>query len=421
MELPHPYGMNNIGPTLWSTATHQYAVVIRPDAEVSVHKRARPDGAWSSYVISGAARTKLGLPIAPDDHNYMAIAVDSLGYIHLMGNMHAYFNETRYIRSTNPGDITSWSIGSLPGLTTPYRLTYPQFVRRSNGGLMMFMRAYGGSGGGDYHYWHLANNTQPNTWSVNTKIWQGLGVDDPGTPGADDWSAYQSWAEADPITGRLGVSWVWRKDALDADGCRWPSFAYMTGIGMWFDVTGAPLTLPITPYNNPGAHLTHSLYAQDSATPTPIVNVSGFAWDTSSRPHFTLATASTSVNATLSPLDHVYWDGSQWLREPMLSAPENRLSCYAPSAHLFSHEENIHLMGVHGNGSGFISKSLTQAVSRSFWGHTKRHSSLNTPPFNNAIHTDPEARRLHGLAEFLIPDGPNPVVHRYGLRHRITL
>ncbi len=97
-------------PNHWVGPTYEYALVVRRDWHIVIWKRAvAGPGAWTSHDVSD---TELGLCVAEDAHNGVAMAVDSLGYIHIAGNVHE--ERLRYIRSTNPDDITAWESGPRP-------------------------------------------------------------------------------------------------------------------------------------------------------------------------------------------------------------------------------------------------------------------------------------------------------------------
>lgn len=104
-------GGSGDGPILWSTATHEYAIVIRLDWGLTVGKHAlnAPFEAWETYDLSAdpIAAAALSLPVdVADDHHRMAICVDRYGYIHIVGNQHQ--DERHYIKSSSPNDITEW-------------------------------------------------------------------------------------------------------------------------------------------------------------------------------------------------------------------------------------------------------------------------------------------------------------------------
>lgn len=78
-----------------------------------------------------------------DAHNYLTLAVDKAGHIHLSGNMHG--DPLLYLRSDTPGDITSLKqVKSMVG-RAENRVTYPKFMKGLDGDLL-FKYRHGGNG-----------------------------------------------------------------------------------------------------------------------------------------------------------------------------------------------------------------------------------------------------------------------------------
>jgi hypothetical protein len=78
-----------------------------------------------------------------DSHNYITMAVDAAGHIHLSGNMHV--DPLLYFRTTQPGDIRSMQqVKSMVGKDED-RCTYPQFMYGPDERLIFHYRD-GGSG-----------------------------------------------------------------------------------------------------------------------------------------------------------------------------------------------------------------------------------------------------------------------------------
>ncbi len=91
--LPHFFTGELYGPTLWSTQDRQYAAHFSGSigaGELRVSVRNRDTGFWlASHQMTGAERTALNLPnVDNDGHRSPAIAVDGLGYLHVLANMH---------------------------------------------------------------------------------------------------------------------------------------------------------------------------------------------------------------------------------------------------------------------------------------------------------------------------------------------
>lgn len=102
-------------PNMWVTDDYIYALVVQLDWRIRVWQQNRQTQVWSSFDISD---TVIGIGVEQDGHNGVSMAVDSLGHIHIMGNAHA--ERLRYIRSSDPHDITSWGVGVMPSTFAKY-------------------------------------------------------------------------------------------------------------------------------------------------------------------------------------------------------------------------------------------------------------------------------------------------------------
>lgn len=83
-----------------------------------------------------------------DSHNYVTLAVDSAGQIHVSGNMHCV--PIVYFRTERPGDITRFR--QFPAMVgrNEQRCTYPRFLHGPKGELIFTYRD-GRSGSGDQY------------------------------------------------------------------------------------------------------------------------------------------------------------------------------------------------------------------------------------------------------------------------------
>ena len=95
-----------------------------------------------------------------DSHNYITMAVDDAGQLHLAADMHVV--PLVYFRTTTPGDIRSFQridrmVGDLES-----RCTYPRFLRGPDNALLFTYRD-GGSGNGNQIY---------NRYDVGTQTWR---------------------------------------------------------------------------------------------------------------------------------------------------------------------------------------------------------------------------------------------------------
>ena len=166
-----------------------------------------------------------------DSHNYMDMAFDADGFLHLSGNMHA--QPLKYFRSTRPYDIHT--LEQVPEMTgeDETRVTYPVFMKGPDGRLIFHYRI-GGSGNGSEIY---------NVYDTGTKTWKRL-LDKPLMDGEGLMNAYMQG----PVLskdGRYHLIWVWR-DTPDCSTNHTLSYARSRDLVHWETVRGEETPLPIT-------------------------------------------------------------------------------------------------------------------------------------------------------------------------------
>ncbi len=157
---------------------------------------------------------KLDSDLKWDSHNYVTMAIDSEGHLHLSGNMHCV--PLIYFRTTRPWEIGSFErVGNMVGAEEK-RCTYPKFFE-GGGGELIFTYRDGRSGNGNQIY---------NVYDVEKKQWRRL-LDEPLTDGKD--ASPQTWwttCESGATTSRSGTTsrrgWAayapstWTKSAVTA-------------------------------------------------------------------------------------------------------------------------------------------------------------------------------------------------------------
>ena len=168
-----------------------------------------------------------------DSHDYVTMAVDDDGFIHLSGNMHV--KPLVYFRTTRPLDIHSFERAAMVGEKED-RVTYPTFFRGPQNSLIFTYRD-GQSGKGDQIY---------NVYDPAAKSWRRL-LDTPLTSGQGKMNAYLHGPLKGP-DGLYHLCWVWR----DHPGCESnhdPCYARSADLVHWETAAGKPLDLPITQEN----------------------------------------------------------------------------------------------------------------------------------------------------------------------------
>lgn len=193
--LPDPRnGRAFIQSNLWSTDDSQYAVWVAPDDTPMVGRRALGDDAWEVETLAEVPGNPLAAPTEDNLHNVYAVAVDSLGYVHVIGNMHT--DPVRYVRSVRPNDISEWQAARLDEVEE--RVTYPMIVALPDDTLLLFVRQRSDRGTG----WILAERLDPGATD-----WEALGA---VLEGRDGESPYIHDVALDPADGSVHLLSTWR-------------------------------------------------------------------------------------------------------------------------------------------------------------------------------------------------------------------
>lgn len=166
-----------------------------------------------------------------DSHNYVTFALDSQGFLHLSGNMHA--SPLVYFRSARPLDPTTFARVSPMVGAEESRTTYPRFFTGPQGELIFTYRT-GGSGNGDQIY---------NRYDADARSWRRL-LDRPLIAGEGRNSAYLHGPVLGP-DGWFHLCWMWR-ETPDCATCHNVSYARSRDLVNWETSNGRNLTLPIT-------------------------------------------------------------------------------------------------------------------------------------------------------------------------------
>lgn len=175
--------------------------------------------------------TKLPDTTGWDSHNYLALAADDDGYLHLSGDMHAV--PLKYFRTAKPWDATTFvRVDRMTG-ANERSVTYPRFFRGPENEFLFTYRD-GHSGNG---------NQFINTYDLRTKTWKRL-LDRPLTNGEGKRNAYFDGPVKGP-DGWFHLAWVWRESG-DAASNHHLSYARSRDLVRWESGAGRPLPTPIT-------------------------------------------------------------------------------------------------------------------------------------------------------------------------------
>lgn len=210
-----------VGFCLLSSADRQYVAYYDHERRMTVASRKLGAGDWQ--------RKTLPSEIGWDSHNYVTMALDALGQLHVSGNMHN--DSLVYFRTTRAGDIASLSKAPMTG-EKENRVTYPRFMEDAQG-CLLFTYRHGGSGKG-INLW--------NRYDAKSRSWSRL-LDVPLFDGQGKTNAYPS------LPRRHGdffhTIWVWR-DTPDCATNHHLSYARSRDMVHWESAFGDKLKLPIT-------------------------------------------------------------------------------------------------------------------------------------------------------------------------------
>jgi hypothetical protein len=211
-----------VGFSLLTSGRRQYVAYYDAAHRMTVGARTLDQRQWQLV--------KLDSKIGWDSHNYITMAVDSEGNLHLSGNMHCV--PLVYFRMEKPGDITTFKRLPMTGKNES-RCTYPHFLRDLSGRLVFTYRD-GGSGNGSNYY---------NVYDVSSRSWSRL-LAAPLFDGQGQRNAYPSGPAIGPDK-LFHVVWVWR-DTPDCATNNNLSYARSRDLIHWETAAGQAVELPIT-------------------------------------------------------------------------------------------------------------------------------------------------------------------------------
>ena len=234
IKIDRVWAGHPVGFSLLTDKNRQYVAYYNADRHMMAGQRNLNEDAFSltalpvtSRETSGGTSTVLGW----DSHNYIAMAVDKDGFIHLSGNMHVH--PLTYFRSTKPNDISTLvQVPEMVG-SNEIRCTYPKFMVTREGDLIFHYRD-GASGEGNEIY---------NLYDVASKKWSRL-LDTPLTDGQGLMNAYQSQPQLREDNW-YHVYWVWR-DTPDCSTNHDLSYMKSPDLKKWYNAFGQPIKMPAT-------------------------------------------------------------------------------------------------------------------------------------------------------------------------------
>ncbi len=212
-------------PVRFALLTHediQYVGYYDANRQMTVASRKLGSDKWTYQPLDSH--------IGWDSHNYITMAVDSTGRLHVSGNMHN--DPLVYFRTETPGDIQTLRPAAMTG-KVENRVTYPQFLTDDKDRLIFTYRD-GGSGNGVNIY---------NRYDADTQTWTRL-FDQPLFDGQGNDNAYPKGPKRES-DGLFHVAWVWRENP-DCATNHHLSYARSRDLVNWETAGGEPAELPIT-------------------------------------------------------------------------------------------------------------------------------------------------------------------------------
>lgn len=219
----HPVGF-----ALLTWPPFQFVAFYDANRRLTLAHRRLTESSWSFH--------QLPITTGWDSHNYLALAADDDGYLHLSGDMHVV--PLKYFRSARPHDASSFEQFARMVGRDEERTTYPHFFRGPKNEFLFTYRS-GSSGNGDQIF---------NVYNSNTRQWRRL-LDRPLTDGEGERNAYFDGPTKGP-DGYFHLAWVWRETpdaASNHDLCH----ARSQDLVHWEAGNGRPLNLPITLKTSP--------------------------------------------------------------------------------------------------------------------------------------------------------------------------
>jgi len=219
---------------VWSAHPVNFALAVSGDSQfvgyydadrrLTIAHRPLGQSQWTSQ--------RLDVVTGWDSHNYIALALDSSGHLHVMANMHN--DPLVYFRTTRTGNVKSLQrVPVMVDIARERRMTYPVFLPYP-GERLAFKYRDGGSGNGNEIY---------NLYDPPTKRWNAL-LATPLVDGEGKRNAYF----VGPVRGPDGwfhLTWVWR-ESPDAETNHDLSYARSRDLVNWQRSDGTELALPIT-------------------------------------------------------------------------------------------------------------------------------------------------------------------------------
>jgi hypothetical protein len=211
-----------VGFALLTHPPDQYVAFYDDNHRLTVAQRKLDQRQWTFYPLPDVTGW--------DSHNYITLAADDDGFLHLSADMHVA--RLKYFRTAKPWDASTFQrIDKMTG-ENEVHCTYPKFLRGANNEFLFTYRD-GGSGDGNQVY---------DIYNLKMQTWRPF-LDNPLTDGHGTNSAYFDGPVRGP-DGWFHLVWVWRATP-DGATCHDLSYARSRDLKHWETGAGQPLSLPI--------------------------------------------------------------------------------------------------------------------------------------------------------------------------------
>lgn len=325
-EFPEPIGgeyaygsVIHTGPQLW-TGLHgltykQWAVFNSADKHGIAAMRSLPHGTWTSVDLMDVTDTPFEASTVNNEHCAYAVAVDSDGRTHVIGNMATSdmdddANHDTYYARTGTGWSTTFAKAVMDGTASELNsVTYPNFFAQSDGTLYFWHADRTSSTGRDQI---LRKYAGAGTWS---KVGSTVLSDTAWLP-YTWWPAVDRWAHNTGSTlDRIHIFWTWREgSATTAEYQEDFYHAYSDDDGVtWKQLSdGSTITHPIGKAETKGRIFNSGQPPVGDAGSWNILNNGGACVDIYGRPHAIVYMGKSGARST-QVLWHIYWDGTAWV------------------------------------------------------------------------------------------------------------
>ncbi|UCD49091.1 MAG: BNR repeat-containing protein [Phycisphaerales bacterium] len=223
LDISTVWSGHPVGFSLLTDGDGQYVAFYDQERRMTVARRRLDERRWQFKQLDSV--------LGWDSHNYVTMALDEQGHLHISGNMHV--GPLVYFRTEHAGDIQS--LQGIPAMVgvLENRCTYPRFMKGAAGELIFTYRD-GASGRGNQIY---------NVYDWRRRTWRRL-LDTPLLDGRGAMNAYPVGPTRGP-DGFFHLCWVWR-DTPDCSTNHDVSYARSRDLVHWETAGGLPVDLPMT-------------------------------------------------------------------------------------------------------------------------------------------------------------------------------